>query len=63
MYINQQGLIETMIYNCFWCKKGLEMPKWVIRSGKSKDRQYNDLNRKYTGTNNDLQNTTQKTKD
>ena len=63
MYINQQGIIETMIYNCFWCKKGLKMPKWVIRSGKSKGRQYNDLNRKYIGTNNDLQNTTQKTKD
>ena len=35
----------------------------IIRSRKSKDRQYNGQKKKDKRTNNDLQNTTQKTKD
>ena len=38
-----------------------EDTKWVIRIGKSKDRQYNGQKKKDESTNN-LQNTTQKTK-
>jgi len=40
----------------------LKILKWVIRSRNSKDRQYNGK-KKTKGTNNDMQNTTQKTKD
>ena len=40
-----------------------EDAKGVIRSRKSKCRQYNDQKKKYKRTNNDLQNITQKTKD
>jgi len=41
-----------------------EDTKELIRSLKSKkDRQYNDYNKREKGINNDLQNTTQKTKD
>ena len=43
-------------------KKSLKIPKGVIRSHKSKDRQYNGQKGKDKRTNNDLQNTTQKTK-
>ena len=40
-----------------------EDTKRVIRSHKSKDRQYNGQMKKYKRTNNDLQNITKKTKD
>ena len=40
-----------------------EDSKGVIRIRKSKDRQHNDQNEKDKGTNNYLQNTTQKTED
>ena len=40
-----------------------EDTKGAIRSRKSTDRQHNDLNKINKGTNNDLQNTKQKTKD
>ena len=40
-----------------------EGTKMVIRIRKSKDREQNGQRRKYKRTNNDLQNTTQKTKD
>jgi hypothetical protein len=42
--------------------KMLEDTKGAIRSYKSKDRQYNGQMKKDKWTNNDLQNTTQKTK-
>jgi hypothetical protein len=41
----------------------LEDTKGVIRVRKSKDRQHNGQKKKDNRTNNDLQNTTQKTKD
>jgi len=45
-------------------KEELENTKGVIRIYKSKkDRQHNHQKKKYKRTNNDLQNTTQKTKD
>jgi hypothetical protein len=40
-----------------------EDTKRVIKSRKSKDRQYNEQNKNIKMTNNDLQNTTEKTKD
>jgi hypothetical protein len=40
-----------------------EDTKRVIKSRKSKDRQYNGQNKNIKMTNNDLQNTTEKTKD
>jgi len=40
-----------------------EDTKGAIRSRKSTDRQHNDLNKINKGTNNDLQNTTQKAKE
>ena len=43
--------------------KMLEDTKGAIRSYKSKDREYNGQMKKDKWTNNDLQNTTQKTKD
>jgi hypothetical protein len=47
----------------FW-KKSLKIPNGVIRIRISKkDRQHNGQKKKYKKTNNDLQNTTQKTKD
>ena len=45
-------------------KKSLKIPKWVIRICKSKkNRQHNGQKKKCKRTNNDLQNTTEKTKD
>jgi hypothetical protein len=45
-------------------KEKFEVTKWVIRSRKSKDRTYNGKKKKKdTWTNNNLQNTTQKTND
>jgi hypothetical protein len=40
-----------------------KVTKGLFRSLKSKDRQYNDQNKKDKGKNNDLQNITQKSKD
>jgi len=40
-----------------------EDTKGIIRIHKSKDRQYNSQNKKDNWTNNDLQSTTQKTRD
>ena len=40
-----------------------KIPKWVIRIRKSKDRQHNGQKKKDKRTNNDMQNTTHKTKD
>jgi hypothetical protein len=48
-------------YVCFWNKK-FEETKGVIRIHKSKDRQHNGQTKKVKCTNNDLQNTTQKTR-
>jgi len=54
---NSQGWYKTS-----WEK--FEDTKWAIRSGKSKgDRQYKSQKKQDQGTKNDLQNTTQKTKD
>ena len=52
-------------HTCSWLslKEEFEDTKGVIRSRKSKDRQYNDQKKKDKRTNNDLQNTTRKTKD
>ena len=44
-------------------KKCLKIPKKVLRSRKSKDRHYNSQTKKNKRTNNDPQNTTQKTED
>ena len=44
-------------------KKSLKIPKGVIRSRKSNDRQHNDQQIKDKMTNNDQQNITHKTKD
>jgi hypothetical protein len=40
-------------------KEQFEDTKGVNRRRKSKDRQYNDQQKKYKGTNNDIQNNTQ----
>jgi hypothetical protein len=53
----------TCVYQTFSLKEEFEDTKGVIRSRKSKDRQYNDQKKKDKRTNNDLQNTTRKTKD
>ena len=45
------------------CKKKFEDTKGVIRSIKSKNRQYNGQKKNNKSTNNDLHNTTQKPKD
>jgi hypothetical protein len=47
---------------CF-LKEKFEHTKGVIRNRKSIDRQYNGQKKKDKGTNNDLQNTNQKTKE
>jgi len=44
-------------------KESLKTPKAVIRSRKSKYRQHNDQKEKWQKDNNNLQNTTHKTKD
>ena len=44
-------------------KKEFEDSKWIIRIHISKDRQYNGKTKKDKRTNNNLQNTTNKTKD
>ena len=46
----------------FFSKKRFEYTKGINRSRKTKERQYNDKT-KNKDTNNDIQNTTQKTKD
>jgi hypothetical protein len=49
---------------CFISQEMFEDAKWIIRIGKSmKIRQHNRLRKKDKRTNNNLQNTTQKTKD
>jgi molecular chaperone GrpE (heat shock protein) len=58
-------IVENVI-NCLYFEQHpekFEDTKRVIRSRNSKkDRQYNSQKKKYKRTNNDLQNTTQKTK-
>jgi len=51
-----------VLFNYFYEEK-IEDTKEVIRIRKSKDRQYNGQQKKNKRTNNDLQNTSQKTKD
>ena len=46
-----------------WSEQEFEDTKGIIRIHKSKDRQHNGQKKKDKRTNNDLQNTTQKTKD
>ena len=45
------------------CQEEFEDTNGIIRSRKSKDRQHNGQKKEDKRTNNDLQNTTQKTKD
>ena len=56
--------VMLKIFKMDWrYKKMFEDTKGVIRSHKSKDRQYNGQMKNYKRTNNDLQNITKKTKD
>ena len=57
-----QKNIQNIIFGVFW-KKSLKISKGVIRICKSTDRQHNGQMKKDKITNNDLQNTTQKTRD
>jgi len=65
--INKRGystVSDTLFLTIEIYKKSLKIPKGVIRICKSKkDRQHNGQKKKDKGTNNDLQNTTHKTKD
>ena len=55
---------DALNNNILHTKKGWNIPNWEIRSCKSKKgRKYNSQNKKEKMTNNDLQNTKQKTKD
>ena len=60
------GIILNIIHNTFNHRdreEELENTKGVIRIRNSKARQHNGQKKKYKRTNNDLQNTTHKTKD
>ena len=52
-----------MTFGFLVLKKEFEDSKWIIRIHISKDRQYNGKTKKDKRTNNNLQNTTNKTKD
>jgi len=53
---NYNTAMITMVLYMLWVREKLENITWIVRSGKSNDRQYNGQKKKDTLTDNDPQN-------